>query len=126
MKQVLLPLGLILLTGCAMAPKQELVDYHAHARALSGVTLCAELGHVTKAQSEELTQIIYGRLAEEYSYNAATMSSEFNTSLETLKVKLAKADATDLDFFSEVCQQIPAMLAYNREGNNAIKYPQFN
>ena len=126
MKQALLAVGLIFLTGCAMTPKQPLIDYKAHANALTGVAMCAEAGHVTKSQSEELMQIMYGRLAQDYSYSPQKMSSEYSARLDELKVQIDQADDAGLDFFKKVCKQIPSMLAYNRTAKDKIKVPQFN
>ncbi|EPJ55872.1 MAG: hypothetical protein OFPI_02520 [Osedax symbiont Rs2] len=126
MKQGLLVLGLILLTGCAMAPKQELTDYKAHSNALTGVAMCADAGHVTTAQSEELMQIMYGRLAQDYSYDPEKRASQYSARLDELKVQLDQADATGLEFFEQVCKQIPSMLAYNRTAKDNIKVPQFD
>ena len=126
MKYASIALAMILLTGCSMTPKQELSDYSAHSNALTGVTMCGEEGHVTKAQSEELTQIMYQRLSQSHTYNSQKMSTAYDSRLEELKMELANADDDGLAFFKKVCGQIPSMLAYNREGNEIIKFPKFD
>jgi hypothetical protein len=109
-----------------MTPKETLVDYKPHSNALSGVTMCANAGHVTNAQSEELIGIMYGRLAQAYSYDSQIMSSHISSKLSELNTALNKGDSEELAFFEKVCQQIPSMLDYNRKNSKGIKVPQFD